>query len=400
MEQPLDGPTKQALEASYAASKTLIYVIDDLLHLTGNATGSAPQLSDPFDLRLCLHETLEPLGKAASAKGIGFDYRQDPGVSHFVMGDLQSFSRAISVLVANAVENTSHGQVTVEWTQPWREGEQCIVKIAVLDDGEGLSEEELDDLFQDLEQIPDEDADEPPLLSSRQNRAVRIGVGLSFVARHIKNRNGQLIVSSTKGQGSRFVVELPFLIAETPLNVRRGETLPKLSMPRRNIIQMATSSGQPGAELLISQSTPSKENSSTPIVESLPWSVVTSSNPTSRPLLFVLIADDNIINARILEKRLGKMGHDVKVSRDGMECFDLFVEHQAKVDFVLMDLDVSLATWEKQGRSMLIPTDTPTDAHCQRLRGHPHDPQPREATPTAITSRAVARTSSYICCFR
>lgn len=58
-------------------------------------------------------------------------------------------------------------------------------------------------------------------------------------------------------------------------------------------------------------------------------------------LLVVLIADDNNINVHVLEKRLKKLGHQVKVSRNGQECFDIFKEHHDSIDFILMDIEVS-----------------------------------------------------------
>ena len=70
MEKPLEDSTKQALASSYAASKSLIYVIDDLLNLTGGTTGSIPVLADPFDLASCLEEALDPLKRLAGEKGV------------------------------------------------------------------------------------------------------------------------------------------------------------------------------------------------------------------------------------------------------------------------------------------------------------------------------------------
>jgi len=57
----------------------------------------------------------------------------------------------------------------------------------------------------------------------------------------------------------------------------------------------------------------------------------------------VLVADDNSINLQILQRRLEKVGHDVKVSWDGQECFDLLKIHQNAIDFILMDLEVRLS---------------------------------------------------------
>ena len=54
--------------ASYAASKSLIFVIDDLLNLTGSLAGSIVPLCDPFDIAGCMEEVLHPLKRLAREK--------------------------------------------------------------------------------------------------------------------------------------------------------------------------------------------------------------------------------------------------------------------------------------------------------------------------------------------
>jgi PleD family two-component response regulator len=63
--------------------------------------------------------------------------------------------------------------------------------------------------------------------------------------------------------------------------------------------------------------------------------------PDASKRVRVLVADDNSINLQIMQRRLEKMGHSVRISWDGQECFELFKEHHSVVDFILMDLDVS-----------------------------------------------------------
>src|SRR4051812_47719114 len=87
LEKPLEDSTKDALTQSYNASKSLIYVIDDLLNLTGSTTGSIPQLCETFDLMACLEETLDPLKRLAREKGVELVLRTSSGASRFLRGD-------------------------------------------------------------------------------------------------------------------------------------------------------------------------------------------------------------------------------------------------------------------------------------------------------------------------
>ena len=343
LEKPLEESTKHALTTSYAASKSLIFVIDDLLNLTGNTTSSMPLLCDPFEVAVCLEEALHPLKRLGSEKGVEVVSRATPGVARYLRGDPPSLQRAVSILVANAIQHTASGQVTVEWGEIAKLPKNaCMLRVAVKDTGPGLTERELDDMFQEFEQVPDEDFDEASEQVPARDNVLRVGVGLAFVARYVKQRNGQLRVVSVKDQGSTFAIEVPFLVmSRTPsLATRRDASpLPVLPMPGRTNMQPTTT---PAANMTPSCS--SGFENSPPIIAptpKVPLSPMDSARQTPGNFFTVLIADDNIINVQILKRRLSKLGHRVLVSRDGQECFNVFVLHQATIDFVLMDLNVS-----------------------------------------------------------
>ncbi|KAK0644269.1 phytochrome-2 [Cercophora newfieldiana] len=340
LEKPLEESTKHALATSYAASKSLIYVIDDLLNLTGSTTGSTPLLCDPFDIATCLDEALFPLKRLGGEKGIEVVSRATSNISRYLRGDPSSLQRAIAILVANAIEHSVAGQVVVEWGEISRLPNASTMRIAVTDYGPGLSERELDDMFQVFEQVPDEDFDEVSAQVPARDNVLRVGVGLAFVARYVKQRNGQLKVVSAKDKGSTFAIEVPFLVvSRTPsLAARRDASpLPVLPMPGRPTAASTSTSG-----INVTPSVSSGVGMSPPIVAPTPKaSPMESAVQTPATNHFtVLIADDNKLNVQVLQKRLSMMGHRVLVSRDGQECLNIFVSQQATIDFVLMDLNM------------------------------------------------------------
>jgi hypothetical protein len=177
---------------------------------------------------------------------------------------------------------------------------------------------------------------------------------------------GQILVSSTEDQGSTFAMQIPFFSAEsssnpfqlppvsTPFSEKPGP-LPGLHLPERykTIAHVEVSevvSTTPAPSFL--PSTPFSTSSSSPSTPYRSGSTVYTPqqqqgmrSPSFFPTmerLVVLIADDNNINIRVLENRVKKMGHTVHTSRDGQECFEKFVQNHHAIDFVLMDIDVSL----------------------------------------------------------
>ncbi|KAK7419964.1 hypothetical protein QQZ08_010600 [Neonectria magnoliae] len=216
LEGSLDQETRENLARSHSASKSLIYVINDLLDLTKTEEGQNLVKDEIFELSACLREATNPFEVDAKRKGIKYDVIEHPGLPCFVHGDERRIRQAISNVIANAFTHTENGHVKVEVFVSEVRDRQAVVDFAVEDSGVGMSNRQLDALFRDLEQVS---TDESPLPSPHEERReVRtLGLGLAVVARIVRNMNGQLRLKSELDQGSRFVVQLPFhLPAEPP----------------------------------------------------------------------------------------------------------------------------------------------------------------------------------------
>ncbi|KAI0894594.1 hsp90-like protein [Annulohypoxylon nitens] len=220
MEGPLDHETRENLARSHSASKSLIYVINDLLDLTNLEEGQELIKDDILDLPGCIHEATEPFKKDAKRKSLSYEVIEHPGVPRYVHGDFRRVRQAVANITANAIKHTSEGTVTVESYVTEVFDTRVKVEIVVQDTGDGMSNEKLDSLFRDLEQVS-ADVDESVTVQEveKQGEGWTLGLGLAVVARIVRNMNGQLRLKSEEGKGSRFVIQLPFdLPAEESLD--------------------------------------------------------------------------------------------------------------------------------------------------------------------------------------
>jgi len=55
----------------------------------------------------------------------------------------------------------------------------------------------------------------------------------------------------------------------------------------------------------------------------------------------VLVAEDDPVNSRIIQKRLSKLGHEVSLTVNGEECSSAYGDKSGSFDIVLMDMQVS-----------------------------------------------------------
>ena len=213
LEGSLDGEMRDNLAQSHSASKSLVYVINDLLDLTKIEEGLALNKEEVFALSPCIRHATDSFAADAKRKGLHYDVEIHSELPKLVRGDKARVRQAIANVVANAFQNTSSGfvHVTAYVAEPG-DDEQVRVEIAVQDSGAGIPSEDLDCLFHDLEQISDAESEHDEVSKPRPKR--KLGLGLAVVARIVRNMDGLLRVKSELGQGSYFVLQFPFDIPD------------------------------------------------------------------------------------------------------------------------------------------------------------------------------------------
>lgn len=218
LEGALDTETRENLSRSHSASKSLIYVINDLLDLTKTEEGGPLIKGESFDFRETIKDATDMFKNDAKRKNISYEVIEHPGLPTLCIGDQRRVRQAISNITANAIQNTTQGSVTVEVYVAARPSRDHVeVEVAVADTGVGMSQKKLDQLFYDLEQVQSEPASmlEDALVPDKnqiaeQGKKSTLGLGLAVVGRIIRNMNGQLRLRSEEGKGTKFVVQFPF----------------------------------------------------------------------------------------------------------------------------------------------------------------------------------------------
>jgi signal transduction histidine kinase/CheY-like chemotaxis protein len=220
LEGQLDQETRDNLTKSHSASKSLIYVINDLLDLTKTEEGGSLIKGEIFNLKETLKEATDMFAGDAKRKNLAYKVIEHPGVPQRCIGDQGRVRQAISNIIVNAIQHTTEGSITVEmYVASWPEPNFVEVEVAVTDTGKGMNAEKLDQLFNQLEQVQSESEaadffdtpkDTPQRQLTEKKEEGSLGLGLALVSRIIRNMNGQLRLKSEEGKGSRFVIQFPF----------------------------------------------------------------------------------------------------------------------------------------------------------------------------------------------
>ncbi|RAK72008.1 uncharacterized protein BO72DRAFT_501379 [Aspergillus fijiensis CBS 313.89] len=212
-----DSEFQDSITRSYSASKSLLYVINDLLDLTKDEEGYNLIKDEAFEISSCFHEATKMFEAEARRKGLFYKVIHEPGIPKGVLGDERRVRQVISNLISNAIQHTSEGGITVEM---WRDTVtpapgRAIINITVVDTGCGMSSDKLDMLFCELEEISMErknggTTEESSTALEQPHKKHVLGMGLALVSRIVRNCYGQLVVHSEEGKGSRFAISLQF----------------------------------------------------------------------------------------------------------------------------------------------------------------------------------------------
>ncbi|PBP27083.1 sensor histidine kinase/response regulator, partial [Diplocarpon rosae] len=378
LENPLDDSTRDSLSKAHKASRSLVYVIDDLLNLTKAEDGPMISPDELFDLGVTVSDVITQFRKEAMRKNLDLTVSTHQGIPEMVMGDASRLRQVLSNVVSNAFQHSIEGGIKVD-IRPIRTGDKSsVIGITVQDCGVGMSESQLDELFQNFEQVIDEDNLSCDTAPSNVTEDQSLGVGLAVVARYIKNMKGQIRVQSELGKGTIFGIELPFDHAEIAPAAPAGD--PPTFDPKMNPVLRAMSdtsstpvsmpSSLKGAEEQLQDAAPTVllekitllppqegsprmaplerhgggtlSNLHHPRRLTYPFPNMSEPDGIPRANLSVLIAEDNPINARLLTRRLTKAGHNVQHVNDGQECHDHFALNPGGVDVILMDIQMPL----------------------------------------------------------
>jgi two-component system phosphate regulon sensor histidine kinase PhoR len=172
----------------------------DLSQIARLETGQLEMRVEPFPLADLFQEVIESLEMKADEHGIGLRMRVADDLPP-ARGDRDRIRQVLINLTDNAIKYNSEGGYVelVAHRHSGTNGETESVKVAVVDDGVGISESHIARLTERFYRVD----------KSRSRNQGGTGLGLSIVKHILSAHDRELIVESTPGEGSTFGFELP-----------------------------------------------------------------------------------------------------------------------------------------------------------------------------------------------
>ncbi|OYU97214.1 MAG: hypothetical protein CFE21_02675 [Bacteroidetes bacterium B1(2017)] len=196
------------------SSDELMFLLNNLITYLQLDRKEAYPVATPFDFLEALEELFRIYGFQCKHKGLLFNQMVYPGVPKQINADKQKLINMIQNLMSNAVKLCDKGVVKIEVKQSAsrvKDGKRLsTLQISVIDEGPGLSEKEIKQIFKGAPQI--------------SNRANGFGIGLKNVKELCDLMKGHIEVISEKGVGSSFILEVEVEDLDRPEDKFKGKS--------------------------------------------------------------------------------------------------------------------------------------------------------------------------------
>ncbi|UZJ55618.1 hypothetical protein CBS101457_004938 [Exobasidium rhododendri] len=313
----LDEEDLSARQAEFAgtiqrSAEGLLTVINDVLDFSKVEIGKLEVEQIPFNIVVLLKDLKRMHMLSTTKKGLSFREALSIDFQGNLLGDLGRLKQILTNLISNAIKFTSTGHISLEVTEQYSDANNVTIRFDIRDTGCGIQKEARSRLFKPFSQAD----------STTARRFGGTGLGLSISKNLVQLMNGVIGLDSVEGQGSHAWFIIPFRKAGAPS--------PDNDVDDNNHRSIDTNGNVNG--------TGSGHNRKQSVSASLSFGnsgISTSSLSRPKKDIWILIAEDNEINAQIASRNVQKMGFSCNIARDGNVAVKEI--YNQKYDLILMD---------------------------------------------------------------
>lgn len=269
-------------------------IIDDILDLAKLEAGKSKLHFVPTDLGELARDIQQLFAPAARSKGLALTLDIDAALPTYVRADAGKVKQILSNLLSNALKFTEQGTISLRVTWVKQAAGKVWVRWEVQDTGTGISQERQQHIFDEFEQESEE-------IASKYGGT---GLGMAIVKRLVEMMEGSIgVVSplpepqSEGGAGTLFGFELPLKICN-PTQTQAA--------------------------------------------------AVSRTKADDWGTFRILVAEDNLVNQKIIARHLRKLGVAHDLAANGQEAIGLLAREN--YDLILMDISMPAMDGEEATR--------------------------------------------------
>ncbi|MBU1012645.1 MAG: response regulator [Bacteroidetes bacterium] len=293
----------ESLDIIYNSGKDLLKLINDILDLSKIESGKMVMNYDHFtadEIKASLKQGFQHM---ADEKKIEFNVEVSADFPSKIYTDFQRLGQVLKNLTSNAIKFTHEGSITISLFKPEKEQkynndnlyQHEMIGISVIDTGIGIPKDKINMIFEAFKQAD----------GSTSRKYGGTGLGLSISKELTKLLGGEIQLKSTIGKGSEFTLFVPVTSIEQKDQIKSETKLPSKSNDQ---LQKTTNTVVQKPVIHVSVIADDRE--------------IISKEDQS-----ILIIEDDVHFARILQKQAKKSGFKTLVATRGSEGLTLAEEY-------------------------------------------------------------------------
>jgi signal transduction histidine kinase/CheY-like chemotaxis protein len=275
----LNDEQKSYLDLIQSSGWSLLTLVNDVLDYTKIEAGKMAVQSERVEIHDLVRFQIELYRSHAEQKNLELTSHIDAKIPKWIESDAQRIRQILSNLISNAIKFTDAGYVRVMLSIESID-QQAYLCFKIKDSGIGISQSEQKALFEAYQQID----------SERSRHHGGVGLGLAICKELAELLDGKISVNSELNEGSEFKFIIPLKAAAE----RQEEEF----------------SEQPA--------------------------------PAQLTQLSILVAEDNLVNQKVIHGLLTKAGHQVTLVSQGELVVASRKNTESNFDLILMDCEMPL----------------------------------------------------------
>lgn len=272
------GELKELAKDSMAAANNLLDIISDVLDISKIEAGKLEVVTVPFDPRMLINQLERMFGALIREKGLRFDVSLGANLPGMLVSDPARIQQVGVNLLSNALKFTQKGVIRLRLAGTDIDDTTIQLDLIVSDSGKGIPSENIERTFSPFVQ---EDL-------STTRKFGGTGLGLT-IARHLAEMlGGSIQVESRVGEGSTFTCSVPCKVS-------------------KKLPSELDSAARDEAQKICRR-------------------------------LRILVAEDSVVNCKMMEAILRMEGHRVRFADNGRKAVEAWQEEH--FDLILMDIQM------------------------------------------------------------
>jgi len=284
-DEKLSADQMEFVEIIRSSGEALMVIINEILDFSVMEEKKVVLEEQPFDLGHCIQESLDLISGDSRKKSLSLSYEIIHGTPKRIFGDPIRLRQILGNLLSNSVKFSNSGEITVSVSSQNSEDGLRIL-FAVNDTGVGIEEHELDKLFLPFSQVD----------ATTTRRYGGTGLGLAISKKLVELMGGKIWVKSEPGKGSTFYFTI---ITKAVFDEQMKGNESQTQFERHHVFEPAPK-------------------------------IIASSR------LHILLAEDNLLNQRVVLEMLKRLGYRADIAANGFEVLQAL--QRQKYDIILMDV--------------------------------------------------------------